>query len=79
MSTWEVLLVYDTHNLPVFVYGSGDEEAGEVCLLCPRRGSKRRGRLTEALPINSVFPGHLCSQSRVRAIYQSNWGKMRRM
>lgn len=28
MSTWEVLLVYDTHNLLAFVYGSGGEEAG---------------------------------------------------
>lgn len=79
MSTWEVLLVYDTHNLPAFVYGSGGEEAGEVCLLRPRRGNKRRGRLTEELPFNSVLPGHLCSRSRVRAIYQSNRGKMRKM
>lgn len=79
MSTWATLLVYNTHILPAFVYGSGGEEEKEMCLLCPRRSSKGRGKLTEELPFNSVFPGHLCSQSRVRAIDQSNKGNMRRM
>lgn len=73
------LLVYDTQNLPAFVYGSGGEEAGEVCLLCPRRSTKRRGKFTEELPFNSVLPGLLCSQSQVRAIDPSNRGKTRRM